>query len=89
MSPELVAQGIDEYLKSLEAQAKIAEAFYFGRIEEGMEGLLQLPQELGLKVDQLIWEEAGGEVLDPTEDHSKKIIAAAVIQALEQRMGFS
>ena len=65
MSPEVLAHGIDEYIKALQHQAKTAEAFYFGRLEEGMEGLLQLPEDVRLKIDQLVWDAAGGEPIDP------------------------
>jgi len=87
MSPEVLAHGIEEYLKALQDQANTAEAIYFGRLEEGMEGLLALPEDVRLKIDQLVWEASGGESLDPTEEKSERIIAAAIIHSLESRMG--
>jgi len=87
MSPEGLAHGIDVYLDALKHQARIAEAFFFGRIEEGMEGLLSFPEDIRLKIDQLIWDAAGGEAIDPTDDRSKKIIASAIMHSLDERMG--
>ena len=87
MSPEGAAHGIEEYAKELCKQAEIAEAFYFGRIGEGVEGLLNLPEEVRLKIDQLIWEAAGGEAIDPTDEASAELIADAILFSLEERMG--
>lgn len=87
MSPEVLAQGIDAYLEALQHQARTAEAFFFGRIVEGMEGLIQLPPDIRLAVDQLIWDAAGGQAIDPTEEGSQAVIASALMHSLEQRMG--
>ena len=88
MSPEGLSHAIDLYLESLKRQAKSAEAFQFGRIGEGMEGLLDLPEEVRMRVDQLIWEKSGGEMLDPTDEASAPLITEAVLHSLEERMGF-
>jgi len=87
MSPEGMAHCIEKYLQALQAQAKVAEAFFHGRIAEGIEGLLALPEDIRLKIDQLIWEAAGGEAIDPTDEASSEIITAAVLHSLEERMG--
>ena len=65
----------------------MAEAFFFGRLVEGMEGLLSLPEDVRLKIDQLIWDVAGGVPLDPTEKESQTLIAAAIMHSVEERMG--
>lgn len=87
MSPEGAAHAIEEYLKALRKQAEIAEAFYYGRVGEGIEGLLDLPEDVRLKIDQLIWDAAGGEALDPTDPESGELIADAILFSLEERMG--
>lgn len=87
MSPEVLAHGIDEYIEALKHQARTAEAFFFGRIEEGMEGLLALPEDIRLKIDQLVWDAAGGAAIDPTDEKSKGIISGAIMHCLEERMG--
>ena len=87
MSPEGAAHGIEEYAKELCKQAEIAESFYYGRIGEGVEGLLNLPEEVRLKTDQLIWDAAGGEAIDPTDEASAELIADAILFSLEERMG--
>ena len=74
-------------MEALRAQAGVAEAFFNGRIGEGMEGLLALPEEVRLKIDQLIWEAAGGEAIDPTDESSSELITAAILHSLEERMG--
>ena len=87
MSPEGIAHSIEKYLQALRSQASIAEAFFQGRIAEGMEGLLALPEDIRLKIDQLIWDAAGGEAIDPTEEASSDLITAAILHSLEERMG--
>jgi hypothetical protein len=78
---------MEEYVGSLQAQARVAESFFFGRIGEGIDGLLQLPEEVRLKVDQLIWSASGGMAIDPTEEASGPLIAAAIMHSVEERMG--
>jgi hypothetical protein len=87
MSPEGAVYAIEDYLKALAKQAEIAEAFYYGRIGEGIEGLLSLPEDIRLKIDQLIWEAAGGQAIDPTDEASCELIADAILFSLEERMG--
>jgi chorismate mutase len=87
MSPEGVVHAIEQYLEALRTQAGVAEAFFDGRIAEGIEGLLKLPEDIRLKIDQLIWEAAGGEAIDPTDEASSELIAAAILHSLEERMG--
>lgn len=87
MSPEGAAYAIEEYLAALRKQADIAEAFYYGRIGEGIEGLLSLPEDVRLKIDQLIWDAAGGQAIDPTDEASGELIADAILFSLEERMG--
>lgn len=87
MSPEGLAHASKEYIKALRHQKEIAEAFFFGRLQEGMEGLLHLPEDVRLKIDQLIWEAAGGAALDPTEKETQSLIAAAIMHSIEERMG--
>ena len=87
MSPEGLSYAMEEYVKMLKHQVAVAEAFFFGRLAQGMEGLLKLPPEVRLKIDQLIWEAAGGAALDPTEKESQSLIAAAIMHSVEERMG--
>jgi hypothetical protein len=87
MSPEILAHAMDEYVKKLQHQIAVAEAFFFGRLGEGVEGMLQLPEEVRLRIDQLIWSAAGGAAIDPTEKESQSLIAAAIMHSVEERMG--
>lgn len=89
MSPEGISYSIEQYLEALRIQAGVAEAFFNGRIAEGIEGLLTLPEDIRLKIDQLIWEETGGEMIDPTDEDSSALIAAALLHSLEERMGIA
>ncbi len=89
MSPEILAHAMKQYVDALRHQVAIAEAFFFGRLAEGMEGLLHLPEDIRLKIDQLIWDAAGGCALDPTEKESQSLIAAAIMHSVEERMGIS
>lgn len=87
MSPEILSHAMKDYLAALEHQVEVAKAFFFGRLQEGMEGLMQLPPDIRLKIDQLIWEAAGGSAIDPTERESQSLIAAAIMHSVEERMG--
>ena len=87
MSPEILAHAIEEYIAALKHQVDVAKSFYFGRIGEGVEGLLSLPEDIRLKIDQLIWVAAGGDAIDPTEESSKGVISKAILHSVEERMG--
>ncbi len=87
MSPEGVAHAIEEYLCALRRQAKVAEAFFYGRVGEGIEGLLHLPEDVRLRIDQLIWDASGGKTVDPTDEACGNFIAEAILFSLEERMG--
>ncbi len=89
MSPEVLSQAMKDYLKALQFQSNVAEAFFFGRVGEGVEGLLKLPADIRTKIDQLIWEAAGGEAIDPTDEASGQLIAAAILHSVEERMGMN
>ena len=86
-SPEGVAYAMEKYAKALEHQVEVAKAFYLGQLAEGMEGLLLLPNDIRLRIDQLIWDAAGGMALDPTEEASQSVIAGAIMHSVEERMG--
>lgn len=88
MSPEGLAHMMDSYLESLKHQVATAEAFHFGRIAEGMEKMLELPERVRFRIDQLIWDAAKGEPIDPTEESSTKLIVQAILFSVEERMGF-
>jgi hypothetical protein len=87
MSPEVLAHAIEEYVNALKHQVAVAKAFFFGRIGEGVEGLLALPEDVRLRIDQLIWMGAGGEAIDPTDEASKELISKAILFNVEERMG--
>ncbi len=87
MSPEVLSHAMKEYVKVLQHQVEVAEAFFFGRLGEGVEGLMQLPEPVRLRIDQLIWSAAGGAAVDPTEKESQSLIAAAIMHSVEERMG--
>lgn len=89
MSPEVLSHAIKEYIEALRHQVDIAEAFFFGKLAEGMEGLLSLPEDIRLRIDQLIWDASGGHPLDPTEEESQSLIAAAIMHSVEERMGIN
>lgn len=79
---------MEKYVQALVHQIEVAKAFFFGRIVEGMEGLIRLPDDIRLKIDQLLWEAAGGKAVDPTDENARSLIAAAIMHSLEDRMGF-
>ncbi len=87
ISPEGLEHAIEQYLLSLQHQARVAKSFFFGRLEEGFQGLYDLPDDVRMQIDQLIWEAAGGEAIDPTEAESQALIAGAILHSVEQRMG--
>ena len=87
MSPEILAHAMDDYVESLQLQARAAEAFFFGRVGDGVEGLRKLPSDIRDQIDHLIFEASGGEAIDPTETASNQLIAHAILHSLEERMG--
>lgn len=87
MSPEVLSYAMKEYLEALRHQVEVAKSFFFGRLTQGMEGLLSLPEDVRIKIDQLIWDAAGGMPIDPTDKESQALIAAAVMQSVHERMG--
>ncbi|MBM3184418.1 MAG: hypothetical protein FJZ64_03840 [Chlamydiae bacterium] len=87
MSPEGMSHALSKYVESLQHQVETAEAFFYGRIAEGIEGLLTLPEPTRLRIDQLIWQAAGGEAIDPTDEASGELISDAILFSLEERMG--
>lgn len=87
MSPEVLSHAMNKYVDALRHQVSVAEAFFFGRLVQGMEGLLSLPEDVRTKIDQFVWDTAGGGPIDPTEKDSQNLIAAAIIHSLEGRMG--
>lgn len=87
MSPEGLAHAMTEYVKMLEHQTETAQSFFLGHLAQGMEGLLSLPEDVRLRIDQWIWDAAGGVAIDPTEKSSQSLIAAAILRSLEERMG--
>lgn len=87
MSPEGAIFAIEEYVQSLKRQAAVAEAFFYGRIGEGMEGFFLLPESVRLQVDQLVWEASQGGSLELSDEKTGPLIAEALLFALEERMG--
>lgn len=87
MSPEVLSHAMKQYIRGLRHQASVAESFFFGRIAEGMEGLLSLPEDVRLKIDQIIWDAAGGICIDPTDKEAQNLVAACIMHSLEERMG--
>jgi hypothetical protein len=89
VSPEVLAHAVEEYLFSLREQADVGKSFYFGDLEEGFHGLFALPEPIRLQIDQLIWDAAGGQPIDPTLRESQELIAAAIMYSIEMRMGIA
>ncbi len=89
VSPEGLAHAIETYLESLRTQAKVAQHFFAGRIEEGFEGLLDLPEDVRIRIDALIWEAAGEAPIDPSVPENHHLMAASVLQCMEERMGYN
>jgi hypothetical protein len=87
MSPEGLAHAMTKYIEMLEHQTETAKSFFLGLLAQGMEGLLALPEDVQLRIDQWLWDAAGGFAIDPTEKESQKLIAAAIMRSLEERMG--
>lgn len=82
MSPEVLAHAMDEYVGSLRKQIKIAEAFYFGRIKEGFDGLSKLSPNIRERIDALIWQASQGGSTQSSSD-----VVAAILHCVEERMG--
>ena len=89
VSPEGLAHGIECYLEALRAQAAVAFEFFVGKLDQGLGGILTLPEAVQTHIDQLIWDATNGEGLDPLLPQSQAEIANAVLTAMEQRMGFN
>lgn len=87
MSPEGAVYAIEEYIEGLRRQAQVAEAFFFGRIGEGMEGFFRLPESVRLRVDHLVWQSSDGKSMDLAQEEASPLIADAILLALEERMG--
>jgi hypothetical protein len=87
VSPEGLAHAMESYVTALRHQAEIAKAFYFGHLQKGVEGLVELPEDIKMQIDQLIWEAAGGQPIDPMLTQSQDLIAEAIMHSLEMRMG--
>ena len=87
MSPEIMSYAMNKYVEALRHQVDVAQAFFFGKLAEGMEGLLSLPEDVRVKIDQLIWDAAGGAPIDPTDKEAQSLIAACIIHSVEDRMG--
>jgi hypothetical protein len=88
-SPEGLAHAFETYLSSLRVQAALAQHFFAGRIEEGFSAQLDLPEDVRMRIDDLIWEAAGQAPIDPTIPENQQLMAGAVLQGLEERMGYS
>lgn len=87
MSPEGLAHAMDQYIASLKHQREVAEAFYFGHLEQAMRGLYELPEDVRMRIDELIWSASGKEALDIMDPESHTLIAAAIMRSVEERMG--
>lgn len=87
MSPEGLSHAFESYIETLQYQASVAKSFFFGRYQEGMGGLLTLPQDVRSRVDQIVWEMNRGEALDVTEKDSQLLVAGALMRSIEERMG--
>ena len=75
MTPERAAHAIEKYLTALNDQARLAKEVF-----DGKASLSSLPKEMRLRIDQLIWEAAGGKP-------SREFIADAILFSLEEKMG--
>ncbi len=87
VSPEGLSHAMESYVVALQHQADVARAFFCGQLQRGVEGLVGLPDDVRTEIDQLIWEAAGGEAIDPTLAESQHLIAAAIMHSVEMRMG--
>ncbi|HEY4254855.1 MAG TPA: hypothetical protein VGM34_00730 [Chlamydiales bacterium] len=89
MSAEGLVHAAEGYVESLRYQAEVARAFFSGRVDEGFQALLDLPEATRIQIDEFIWEAAGEAPIDPTLPESHSLMASAVLQSMEERMGFS
>lgn len=87
VSPEGLAHAMESYVSALKHQTQVAKAFFLGHLQEGVDGLMSLPDDIRTQIDQLIWDASGGEPLDPTVQDAQHLIAAAVMHSVEMRMG--
>jgi len=62
--PEGVAHAVETYTESLSAQVDAAQAFYFGRMQEGMRKLARLPED----VQQTIAAKFSAEIMQGVEE---------------------
>lgn len=81
VSPEGLSWAIDQYVKQLREQIKVAESFYFGRMRSGMEGLAKLSDKVRKRVEKIVWQVSQG------SDVSPEIVSAALIHSVEEQMG--
>jgi hypothetical protein len=89
MSAEGLSHAMEEYVEALRVQSRAAQSFFAGRVDEGFQALLDLPEEVRIQVDEQVEEAAGGSLVDPTLPEGYTLIAAAILQSMEERMGFS
>jgi hypothetical protein len=81
IDPEHIAYAVDAYIRDLRKQIKAAEAFYFGRMKEGLAKLNKLSKEVQERVDSLMVE-AVGHCGQTTE-----AIVSAILHSVEEQMG--
>ena len=88
ISAEGVSYAIEQYMASLELQAEIARDVYFGRLQEGLDKLGLLPEDVRDQIDKLVWDAFGGEMVVFELGDAQKILAQAIADSLQMRMGF-
>jgi hypothetical protein len=89
VSAEGLAHAVEGYIEALRLHAKVAQHFFAGRVDEGFQALLDLPEEIRIQIDEFISEAADGAPMDPSLPESYSLMAAAVLRSMEERMGFS
>ncbi|MEN9654677.1 MAG: hypothetical protein RL235_789 [Chlamydiota bacterium] len=89
VGPEGLAHALESYVKTLQHQLAVAASFYYGRVGEGMDGLQAMPEHVRLRIDQILWESTGGELLDLEAKEGRALMWGAILQSIEERMGIT
>lgn len=81
LDPDHLAHAVDTYVSHLRKQIKAAEAFYFGRMKEGMKKLDQLSEEVRTRIDALMVQAVN------SCGETREAVVAAILHSVEEQMG--
>jgi hypothetical protein len=81
LDPDHLAHAVDMYVGCLRKQIKAAEAFYFGRMKEGMKKLEELSKEVRSRIDDLMVQAVN------SCGKTREAVVAAILHSVEEQMG--